>query len=276
MPGLIPFDLTRGGSLFRFRDNGKINEYAVYVQDSYSLGHLTLNGGVRFDAYDGLSQANGVEPRIGVSYSHQADRHGAACLLFTHHGDAIQREPPAFERFGRGRVASNIFGAFESVPLRPGTRNQYNAGFEQSLGRYLTVDADYFWKFTDTAYDFDTLFNTPIAFPISWRRSKLDGVSGSASPITSCTSSCGATRTTIPAPGTFNADTNPPRIAPRHILDASVGTDNLLHTEPVHVTLRISVPNLTNDVALYNFLSTFSGTHFLEPRSYQISMGVEF
>jgi hypothetical protein len=29
----------------------------------------------------------------------------------------------------------------------------------------------------------------------------------------------------------------------------------------------VEVTNLTNKVALYNFLSTFSGTHFLQPRS---------
>jgi hypothetical protein len=29
---------------------------------------------------------------------------------------------------------------------------------------------------------------------------------------------------------------------------------------------------LTNKVALYNFLSTFSGTHFVSPRTYQAEM----
>src|SRR4030095_2546779 len=31
-------------------------------------------------------------------------------------------------------------------------------------------------KYTDHAYSSDVLLNTPIAFPISWRKSKLDGV----------------------------------------------------------------------------------------------------
>ena len=45
-------------------------------------------------------------------------------------------------------------------------------------------------------------------------------------------------------------------LAPRHIFNASVGTDNLLRTEHARVTLRLSVLNLTNKSALYNFLST--------------------
>src|ERR1035438_2488200 len=67
-PGLVPYDLTRGGSLFRFRDTGKVNEFAFYGQDSVTLGHLTLNGGLRIDQYNGLSESTGVEPRAGAAY----------------------------------------------------------------------------------------------------------------------------------------------------------------------------------------------------------------
>ena len=40
--------------------------------------------------------------------------------------------------------------------------------------------------------------------------------------------------------------------------------------------MRFSVINLTNKEALYNFLSTFSGTHFVTPRAYQLQVGVTF
>jgi hypothetical protein len=98
-----------------------------------------------------------------------------------------------------------------------------------------------------------------------------------ASPITSCASpNYGATRLVIPAPGTFNADHNPPRIAARNLFDAAVGTDNLFHGDRFRTTLRLTVTNLSNTVALYNFLSTFSGTHFVAPRSYQVELGFAF
>ena len=81
----------------------------------------------------------------------------------------------------------------------------------------------------------------------------------------------------IPADGTTNDDTNPPRIAPRHIFDIGLGTDNLFkQREHAHVTLRFTVSNVTNKVALYNFLSTFSGTHFVTPRSYLAELGIVF
>jgi hypothetical protein len=384
-PGLVPYDLTRGGSLFRFRDSGKINQYAFYAQDSYNLGNLTLNGGLRLDQYNGLSEATGWEPRVGASYfikpSGTVLRVSYSRTFETPYNENLLLSSAS----GVGGLASNVFGAYGSVPLNPGTRNQYNTGIQQTIGRYLIVDGSYFWKFTHTAYDFDVLFDTPITFPISWRKSKLDGVAGRLSttnlkgfqaqwtlghtrarffgpetgglifnspvdysvfridhdeayeqtvnlryqrskntpwvdvtwrfdsgevagnvpdlasvlaltgdqqaaigfycggryatlnnPITSCSSGYGASRVVIPAPGTFNPDTNPPRISPRNILDVSVGSDNLLHTEPVHMTAKVSVYNLTNVESLYNFLSTFSGTHFVSPRRLEVNVGFEF
>jgi len=99
----------------------------------------------------------------------------------------------------------------------------------------------------------------------------------STQPILSCPSANrGALRVRIPADGTENDDSNPPRIAPRHLFDLSAGTDNLFRTEHVRTTLRFTILNLTNKEALYNFQSTFSGTHFVAPRSYQGQIGVTF
>ena len=78
---------------------------------------------------------------------------------------------------GGGGLATNVFGAYASAPLRPGHRNQYSAGLEQGIKKYVQLEANYFWKFTKDAFDFDTLFNTSVAFPIEWRQSKIDGVS---------------------------------------------------------------------------------------------------
>ncbi len=62
--------------------------------------------------------------------------------------------------------------------MQPGFRNQFNTGFEQALGKYFMLDTDYFWKYTHNAYDFNTLLNTTITFPIAWHNSKTDGVTG--------------------------------------------------------------------------------------------------
>jgi Carboxypeptidase regulatory-like domain len=97
-----------------------------------------------------------------------------------------------------------------------------------------------------------------------------------ATPITSCSSNLGATRLVMPAPGTENDVTNPPRIAPRHLFDLGLGVDNLLRGDRAKLRVRLSVVNLTNNEALYNFLSTFTGTHFVTPRAYQLQVGIKF
>ena len=85
-----------------------------------------------------------------------------------------------------------------------------------------------------------------------------------------------ASRLIVPTAGTGDPLTNPSRVAPRHLLDLGLGVDNLLRTNTVKFRVRFSVINLTNQEALYNFLSTFSGTHFVTPRTYQVQAGVTF
>jgi hypothetical protein len=72
----------------------------------------------------------------------------------------------------------------------------------------------------------------------------------------------GALRVNIPADGTENDDRNPPRIALRNLFDVGIGFD-VLHTDRRKMTARFTVVTLTNKEALYNFLSTFNGTHFV-------------
>jgi len=375
-PGLLGLDLTRGGSLFQFAAAGNVNEYAAYVQDAITIGHLTLNPGLRIDRYDGAGRIydTQAEPRVGVSYligpSQTVLRAGYARTMETPYNENLL--------VATSENASALVAAFSlegQAPLKPGHRNQYNIGLQQALSRYVQIEADYFWKRTDNAYDFGVLFNTPIAFPITWPKSKLDGfslrlsstnihgfqwyttmghnrarffpqdgsvfridhdqnfqqttnvryqwkkdgpwaavtwrydsglVAGSVSSladalsltpaeqaaigffcgsqvatpnsgISSCNSNFGATRLRIPAQGTADDDRNPSRIAPRHIFDLGIGTDNLLRRqEPSHIKLRFTISSLTNKVALYNFHSTFSGTHFVAPRTYSGAIGFVF
>ena len=96
-------------------------------------------------------------------------------------------------------------------------------------------------------------------------------------PLISCAPSMyGSTLVSIPAPGTQNPDHNPQRIAPRHLFDVSIGHDNLFHGDRYKWSAQLTVINLTNKVALYNFLSTFSGTHYVTPRAVTAQLGFNF
>jgi hypothetical protein len=86
----------------------------------------------------------------------------------------------------------------------------------------------------------------------------------------------GSTLLNVPKPGTENDDKNPPRIAARSLFDVSVGHDNLFRGDRYKVSLQLTAINLTNKYALYNFLSTFSGTHYVTPRSLTAELGFHF
>jgi Carboxypeptidase regulatory-like domain/TonB-dependent Receptor Plug Domain len=102
-----------------------------------------------------------------------------------------------------------------------------------------------------------------------------------ATPTTALPTSCPGSQFSsslvkIPAPGTENDDKNPPRIAPRHLFDLAIGHDNIFHGDKYKVSLQVTAINLTNTYALYNFLSTFSGTHYLTPRTLTAQLGFHF
>jgi hypothetical protein len=96
-------------------------------------------------------------------------------------------------------------------------------------------------------------------------------------PLTTCApAQYRSTLVQIPAPGTENDDHNPPRIKPRSLFDAAVGDDDLFRSDRYKWSLRFTVINFTNKTALYNFLSTFSGTHYVTPRAFTAELGFHF
>src|SRR5579859_2920745 len=384
-PGLLPFDLSRGGAQFTFNGRHNINQYAFYAMDSIRAGNFLFNLGIRGDLYYGLVSKVEPQPRAGIAYN--IKKTGTVRRV------AYSRtmETPFNENLllssatGQGGLATNVFGANAETPIRPGFRNQFNAGFQQAIGKWLLLDADYFWKYTHNAYDFSILLNTTITFPIAWHNSKLDGVTGRMSTVNlhgfqayytfghtraryfppetggiisvqppavfridhdqafqntanlryqhktaeyidwiwryesglvvsgvpdvataltltpheqvdlglSCNgvlatlanpfnpnTPCNvgkSTLLTLPQTGLENDDHNPDRVKPRSLFDIGVGTENLFHTEgKKRFTASVQVINLMNKVALYNFHSTFSGTHFVAPRTVMGHFGFNF
>ena len=97
------------------------------------------------------------------------------------------------------------------------------------------------------------------------------------SPTNLCPASLyGSSLLQIPAPGTENDDHNPPRVASRHLFDVALGDDNLFKGERYKWSLTLTGINIANKYALYNFLSTFSGTHYVTPRALTAKITLNF
>ena len=106
---------------------------------------------------------------------------------------------------------------------------------------------------------------------------------GVAATATSGFTQCLATQLTstflrIPAPGTEDDDHNPQRVAPRNLFDMELGDDRVMHWKGERYSLgaRVTAINATNKEALYNFLSTFSGTHYVTPRTVTAEVSFHF
>ena len=374
LPGLVKIDLTRAGALFDFRGYTDIKQEAVFAQDRIRLGNFTLNPGLRFDNYNGLTNSNAFQPRVGGAYTVQP-LHTVLHLAYSRVFLTPYNENLIVASSSGPGSTAGALGAVESAVLKTGRRNQFNVGFETQVSKLLSFSGEYLWKFTYGAYDFDVLLNSPLTFPTQFRKSKIDGAlfratiasthgfagyltvshfrsrlfgpeTGGVSfsppyskvarpdhdeglamnlytryqighrgpwagvsyrydgglvavavpnyvtalrltgdeqgqmglhcaasfasrlqPIRSCATSLGATRIRIPPAGTENDDRNPPRIAVRNGIDLSVGQDGLFRHEQQSLGIRFDVVNLANVDGLYNFLSTFAGTHFVTPRS---------
>jgi hypothetical protein len=91
-----------------------------------------------------------------------------------------------------------------------------------------------------------------------------------------CLAPLGSSLVQVPANGTENDDLHPPRIASRNLFDVAVGDDNLFKSDHYKWSLTLTAINIANKLALYNFLSTFSGTHYVTPRALTAQLGFHF
>jgi len=123
-------------------------------------------------------------------------------------------------------------------------------------------------------------FGTPLTADQEFEAGFFCG-SQHATPTVALPSQCqasqfGSNLIKVPAPGTENDDHNPPRIAPRNLFDVALGDDNLFKGDHHKWSLTLTAVNITNRTALYNFLSTFSGTHYVTPRALTAQIGFHF
>lgn len=191
--------------------------------------------------------------------------------------------PPQIGGLGATNTSGQPFRIDHDEKFNQTTNLQYQY---KRTGPYFSFN----WRFDSGmvagAVPFATDRNTPVDLSGLSADEQLQAglMCGSLSPtLTQPLTSCApnlyhSSLVSIPAPGTENDDHNPARIAPRSLFDLSVGQDSLYRFRNDHhtVSLRLTATNLADKVALYNFLSTFSGTHYVSPRTLTAEVGFHF
>ena len=180
LPVLTPvgnYDLTRGGVDYLYFGHTDVKELALYIEDEIKAGNWDFNLGMREDIYNGLTDANQTEPRLGIAYNIKP----SATVLRVSYARTL--ETPSTKTWccpaaaARMRCWRRCFSALPGFPgiLHPGFRNEFHAGLQQAFGKNVVVSGEYIWKYTHNAFDFSILGNTPIFFPIDWHNSKIPG-----------------------------------------------------------------------------------------------------
>jgi hypothetical protein len=244
-----------------------------YTHNAYDFGDL-LNTPIFFPISWHNSKIGGFSARVSVP-----DYHGFTVLTVLGHAYARFFEPQV-GGLGTG-PGTAVFRIDHDQKFQQTTHVQYRlAKFPAWLAFTWRYDSGLVAG--EVPFTADT--TTPVDLSVLTADQQMQAglFCGSTlptltSPLTTCAPAAyGSTRLRIPAPGTEDDDHNPPRVAPRHLFDVGAGVDNLFHGDRYKWSVRLTVINLANKVALYNFLSTFSGTHFITPRSYTAEVGFHF
>ncbi len=174
---LAPYDLTRGGSYYLYTGHTDVKELGLFIEDQIKVKNWLFNLGLREDVYNGLTDANQTQPRVGIAYNIKPSgtvlRVSYARTLETPFNENLILSSEGCSNAVLAPLLNCTSGV--STAEAPGFRNEFHAGFQQAFGKRAVVSGEYIWKYTHNAFDFSVLGNTPITFPIDWHNSKIPG-----------------------------------------------------------------------------------------------------
>jgi hypothetical protein len=339
VPALRPFDLTRGGVLFRFHERGRGSLASGYAQDRVRWKRFLFSLGGRYDVYRFLARGTQLQPRMGVSFS--VDETGT---VFRASYNRIYQTPVNENLLlSNSPNAIRETGAGAQILIHPERQNVYEAGVQQALWGKAGLNVMYFHKSIRDLHDNDNFFNTGVIFPTSLARANVNGAEMkltapaiahfagwvslthyhavvtppftgglflgsnaiqalSAGPFVIDHDQKLGMQTVVqygPRRGVWtswsirydsglvsnrsdpaevardpdyadllpyvNLSSDPPRVRPRVLIDASVGIENRRDRKRWEIVAQVT--NIANVTALYNFQSTFVGTRLVQPRS---------
>ena len=167
-PVLAPYDFTRGGSYYLYAGHTDVKELGLFIEDQLKVKNWLFNLGLREDVYNGLTDANQTQPRVGIAYNIKPSgtvlRVSYARTLETPFNENLILSSEGCSNAVLAPLLNCTSGV--STVEAPGFRNEFHAGLSQAFGRFLVIDGEYIWKYTHNAFDFSVLANTPITYPI--------------------------------------------------------------------------------------------------------------
>jgi hypothetical protein len=178
-PALLAHDLTRGGSLFAFRDQRTGTVASAFVQDSIRRDRLTATLGLRFDEYRFIVNGRQVQPRTGIAWSFPASQ----TVLRASYNRNYQTPPnenlllsssEAASRLAPQRVRDALGGTY--VPIQPEQQSVVEVGLQQAVFGRASLDVSAYRKHSRDQQDNNNFFDTGIIFPTTLKEIHAKGL----------------------------------------------------------------------------------------------------
>ncbi len=159
---------------FNFAGKRPDLEQSAYVQDLIRLGNWTVSAGLRWDHYQLLVNQNALSPRLGVSHFFRSPN------LLVHAAYDRVFETPAFENILLASSPDVVVLNPNVLRLRvePSHGNYYEAGMTKSFLGQLSLNANAYFRQLNNFADDNLLLNTPVSFPIAFRKASIYGAEG--------------------------------------------------------------------------------------------------
>jgi outer membrane receptor protein involved in Fe transport len=149
--------------------------YGIYIQDEWHpIPKLTLNYGVRFDLYDGLTRSDQASPRAGAVYQlfEETTLHAAYARYFT---------PPPLEAVSgediqKFKGTTNQPAVLADSNISPERAHYFDVGATQNLPYGLKVDLDSYYKKSTDLIDEGQFGPTLIFTPFNYHKGRQYGV----------------------------------------------------------------------------------------------------
>jgi outer membrane receptor for Fe3+-dicitrate len=163
---------------FFFNQHRSGYEGSFYAQDHINATrNLTFDLGVRFDGYHFLVDRNYLSPRLGMAYRIEKTK----TVLRAAYNRFLQT--PALENLllsssEEARIFSPAGeeGGVEGAPVQPSREWQIDTGFQQQIGRYLRLDADFYYRRLKNPPEITNFLETGIIFPATLDHSRSKGI----------------------------------------------------------------------------------------------------
>ncbi len=141
------------------------------MQDLVRLGKWTVSAGLRWDHYQLLVNQNAFSPRLGIS------RYFASADLLVHAAYDRVFQTPTFENILLASSPSVVVLNPDvlRLPVEPSHGNYYELGLTKGFLGTFSLDANAYLRQVNNFADDDLLLNTPVSFPIAFRRASIYG-----------------------------------------------------------------------------------------------------